>query len=550
MPTKGRAGEPQIVVDGSNIATEGRSTPSLEQLEEAVTEIRREFPDAHATVVVDATFSHRIPEGERERFESGVAQREYVQPPAGAIGRGDAFLLRIAERVDATVLSNDSFQEFHAEHPWLFERGRLIGATPVPGIGWIFSQRKPVRGPLSRRTVRDASRSNASRSNAKVEKAIAAATKEIVSPKPEREADAGRHRRPAAATAQTVNAPLTFISFIAEHTLGTRLTGEVESFTSHGAVVRVGDMRCYVPLSGLGDPPPRSARAVLRRAELREFVLTALDPQRRGVELALPDAAVVSGKPSEETVKAELRMAKPRTAQRVGTPAKLVLATVAAGGNGSQADGSSIAAGGEGAGNDGAKSSAGPRRNARRTKAAAGATAVAGELSADASERDAVVASAPGAKQKKAPAARKSTTPAKAEPAPAEKVPAATAKKAPAVKATTAGAATNAGAGTKAPAVKATKAAAAMKAGKASAAAKAPAAAKASTAAKAPAAKAAKDAPAATKAVKATAPTKKSAGTATKAGKAPAAAKAGKAAGAKSQATKAGRIPAGGEAGS
>ena len=30
------------------------------------------------------------------------------------------------------MLSNDSFQEFHAEHPWLFDEGRLIGGKPVP----------------------------------------------------------------------------------------------------------------------------------------------------------------------------------------------------------------------------------------------------------------------------------------------------------------------------------------------------------------------------------------------------------------------------------
>jgi hypothetical protein len=122
-----------IVVDGSNIATEGRSLPSLKQLEEAVLELRRDHPNAEITVIVDATFAHRIDPSELARFEQAALRGEYVHPPAGAIGRGDAFLLRVAEKVDATVLSNDSFQEFHGEHPWLFERGRLLGGTPVPG---------------------------------------------------------------------------------------------------------------------------------------------------------------------------------------------------------------------------------------------------------------------------------------------------------------------------------------------------------------------------------------------------------------------------------
>ena len=45
------------------------------------------------------------------------------------------------------MLSNDSFQEFGQEHAWLFEEGRLIGGKPVPGIGWVFTPRNPVRAP-------------------------------------------------------------------------------------------------------------------------------------------------------------------------------------------------------------------------------------------------------------------------------------------------------------------------------------------------------------------------------------------------------------------
>ncbi len=314
--------EQHVVVDGSNIATEGRSLPSLAQLEDAVAELRREMPDATVTVVVDATFAHRIDPTEHDRFEQAALRGEFVYPPAGAIGRGDAFLLRIAERVDAIVLSNDSFQEFHGEHPWLFERGRLLGATPVPGVGWIFVPRTPVRGPRSRVAVRDATRSKQ-----KVERAIAEATREVVAPAADVEQDgedgepvaSGRRRRSPATTAPAVNDPTTFISFIAEHRLGEVIEAEVESFTSHGAVARYGELRCYVPLSGLGSPPPRSAREVLRRGETRGFAITALDPFRRGVELALPEVAVVSGHPSEETVAAEKRMARRHPAGAAGT---------------------------------------------------------------------------------------------------------------------------------------------------------------------------------------------------------------------------------------
>ena len=250
-----------IVVDGSNIATEGRSLPSLKQLEEAVAELRRDHPNAEITVIVDATFAHRIDPSELPRFEQAVLRGEYVHPPAGAIGRGDAFLLRVAEKVDGTVLSNDSFQEFHGEHPWLFERGRLLGGTPVPGIGWIFSPRQPVRGPRSRQAVRETVQAKK-----RVTKAIAVATKEVVEPAGRSSAAGsagGRSRsrksdrRPEPArppadgsrdggkpTPLAVNDPLAFISFIAEHPLGEQVEGEVEG--TPPMVRSSGSVRCAV----------------------------------------------------------------------------------------------------------------------------------------------------------------------------------------------------------------------------------------------------------------------------------------------------------------
>ena len=77
------------VVDGSNIATEGRSTPSLDQLNEAVLAFIEAHPQATVTVVVDATFGHRIAKKEVKAFDEAVANNELVTPPAGAVGRGE-----------------------------------------------------------------------------------------------------------------------------------------------------------------------------------------------------------------------------------------------------------------------------------------------------------------------------------------------------------------------------------------------------------------------------------------------------------------------------
>lgn len=350
-----------IVVDGSNIATEGRTTPSLRQLDDAVRQFQDEFPEAEPIVVVDATFGHRIDPSERKAFEEALSHGEIVSPPAGAIGRGDAFVLRIAERVNGQVLSNDSFQEFLPEHSWLFDEGRLIGGKPVPGVGWIFTPRRPVRphggAAASKAAARPTggSRSGTSagsgrrRSRAGVLEAVEAAAAQATeaaalpadgrgapapadaaSTSPARTSPARRRRRrrrrpgdPAVQAAidaateeavgtppapdegkrattvaaglvhgpQAVNDPLTFLTFISEHPLGDEVRGSVSTFVSHGAMVEVGDMHCYVPLSGLGMPPPTSARAVLKKGETRRFVVVALDPARRGAQLALPEVA-------------------------------------------------------------------------------------------------------------------------------------------------------------------------------------------------------------------------------------------------------------------
>ena len=287
-----------IVVDGSNIATEGREMPSLAQLNEAVTTFMELHPDAQVTVVVDATFGHRIDASERPEFDAGVANNELVAPPAGAVGRGDAFVLTIARRVGATVLSNDSFQEFHAEHEWLFDEGRLVGGKPVPHVGWVFVARTPVRGPKSKKATRDAKRKAGSSRAAKASPMASQPMPVPTAPPP------GKARAsvstpteappvasapaPASGAASTVNELLPFLEFIGEHPVGTAVSGVVESYSSHGAYVRVGELAVYVPLRLMSDPPPRSARKVLRLGDEVTVVIAGTVPERRSIDAGLP----------------------------------------------------------------------------------------------------------------------------------------------------------------------------------------------------------------------------------------------------------------------
>ena len=350
----------RVVVDGSNFATEGRTIPSLIQLDEAVRSFLEENPTAEVIVVADASFEHRVAPSERDRFKEAELAGEIVTPPAGAVGRGDAFILKIADRISGVVLSNDSFQEFHDQYPWLFDIGRLIGGKPVAGVGWIFTPRQPVRGTKSGRPAKKLSvalpngvqptigttltpvkavKAPSKKVPAKIAKPPAKATKKVAKvaaeapvkkvstkqatpakkaakkavkkaakkaakslTKPTAHVDAPSLQAVPTAAApavalrrgrQPVNPEKEFALFRAEHRLGSRVEGEVTTFTSHGAVIKVmlkngQHVECYAPTTLLGTPPPARARDVLKRGDRKTFRLRTVDGERRIAELALP----------------------------------------------------------------------------------------------------------------------------------------------------------------------------------------------------------------------------------------------------------------------
>ncbi len=309
-------GPSHVVVDGSNIATEGRSLPSLAQLNEAVMAFMEEYPNTSVTVVVDATFGHRIDKSENKEFEEGISNNELVAPPAGAVGRGDAFVLSIAQKANASILSNDSFQEFHGDYEWLFDEGRLIGGKPVPHVGWVFVDRLPVRGPVSRKAT-GSSRGGGRRSSKKDSdkgrsgrKASAAAMEPMPVPKspppsrkkseaaaasePETQkgSDGGRRER-APKAGEAVNELMPFLEFVEHHPVGTSVNGTVESYSSHGAYISIGEngVRGYVPLRLMADPAPTSARKVMKLGESVTLVVVSFAPMRRSIDCAMPDMA-------------------------------------------------------------------------------------------------------------------------------------------------------------------------------------------------------------------------------------------------------------------
>jgi len=328
------------VVDGSNIATEGRNTPSLAQLDEAVTEFIERHDFEHVTVIVDASFEHRVEPHEVKAAQEAIEGREIITPPAGVIGRGDAFILEVADRANAVVLSNDSFQEFHGTYDWLFDEGRLIGGKPIPGVGWVFVTRSPVRGPISRRAVREANAVEPPPTNPKVgdTRRVRKAAKKTPSKRVAAEKPAARvskkaakpdgptasrgRKQPAGANTKSV-----MKSFRRDYPEGSTVAVLVESFSSHGAYGSVDGVSVYIPLRLLGDPAPRRARDVIEIGETRDFIVHAFDEKRMSIDVGtLPFADEKSTSDSSDGAKRPTRRAATKKATRKTATKKVTAA--------------------------------------------------------------------------------------------------------------------------------------------------------------------------------------------------------------------------------
>lgn len=287
-----------------------------------------EYPDTKVTVVVDATFGHRIDKREVAEFNDAIDNNELVSPPAGAVGRGDGFVLTIAKKIGATVVSNDSYQEFHSDHPWLFDGGRLMGGKPVPLVGWVFIDRLPVR-PSAAKSVKKASR-EANRpmpiprtpppSIKLATKTKVATTSAVAAPA------ASARTKPTTA----VNELTPFLEFVEKYKTGSKVKGTVETYSAHGVYVRIGNVLGYLPLRLMSNPPPRSAREFVKIGQQVSLVVSSFTASRRSIDVGIvglvtevkKSVATVASAPAAPTKRAKKQKKRAAPVQTRKAPAK------------------------------------------------------------------------------------------------------------------------------------------------------------------------------------------------------------------------------------
>jgi len=119
------------VVDGGMICGWRRSTPSLEQLDQALQDLSRAHPGLAVAVVGDPALKHSLPAAEQERLEAGIAMRSIVLAPAGTIGGFSRFLAEIVRRAEARGMAPVVVTDQSVD-------GARLGQARIEADRWTF----------------------------------------------------------------------------------------------------------------------------------------------------------------------------------------------------------------------------------------------------------------------------------------------------------------------------------------------------------------------------------------------------------------------------
>lgn len=108
-----------IVVDGSNVAHMEFSHAGDPRIANIVA-VRKVLEDKgyDPIVVVDASLRYKI--DDPDQLEALMDEQKIRQAPSET--EADYFILETAEKKDAPVVSNDEYDKYQDQHPWIDER--------------------------------------------------------------------------------------------------------------------------------------------------------------------------------------------------------------------------------------------------------------------------------------------------------------------------------------------------------------------------------------------------------------------------------------------
>lgn len=111
-----------VVVDGSNVAFHrvGKGKGRVRNIRIVVKTLEKKGFDVK--VVIDASLRHRI--DRPSELEKLIREGKIIQAPPGS--PADYFILKMAEDLNAVIVSNDLYRDWWKEFPWARGSGRII----------------------------------------------------------------------------------------------------------------------------------------------------------------------------------------------------------------------------------------------------------------------------------------------------------------------------------------------------------------------------------------------------------------------------------------
>jgi hypothetical protein len=108
-----------IVVDGANVAYIEESKEGEPKVSNLVA-VRKDLEARgyEPVIIVDASLRHQV--DDPDQLEALMDDQKIHQAPAGT--DADYFILQFAEQKDALVVSNDEFEQYQDQFPWIEQR--------------------------------------------------------------------------------------------------------------------------------------------------------------------------------------------------------------------------------------------------------------------------------------------------------------------------------------------------------------------------------------------------------------------------------------------
>ena len=108
-----------VVIDGANVAYEEKSAGGKPRLSNLL-KVKREMEERgfDTVIIVDASLKYEI--DDQSQMEALIESQHIRQVPAGT--DADFFILEIADKCDARIVTNDQYKDYKDRYPWIPER--------------------------------------------------------------------------------------------------------------------------------------------------------------------------------------------------------------------------------------------------------------------------------------------------------------------------------------------------------------------------------------------------------------------------------------------